>query len=81
METEAFYRLLREVVDRLRPKEKSKWVKEQEAMELLGIKSKTTLWKLRSEGKIRYAQPSKKVIMYDRSSIDQYLEKNSFETF
>ena len=81
METEAFYSLLREVVERLKPEEKEKWIVEPEAMKLLGIKSKTTLWKLRSEGAIRYSQPSKKVILYDRQSIDRYLEDNAFDTF
>jgi hypothetical protein len=81
IETEAFYQLLAEVVRRLKPDEKDKWIAETEAMQLLGIKSKTTLWKLRSEGRIRYSQPSKKVILYDRASIDEYLEDNAYETF
>jgi len=45
-------------------------------MEILGIKSKGTLQKLRDEGKIRFSQPEKKIILYDRESIDQYLEKH-----
>lgn len=81
IETEAFYALLHEVVQRLKPEDKDKWIQEPEAMELLGIKSKTTLWKLRSEGRIRYSQPSKKVILYDRNSIEDYLEDNAYETF
>lgn len=50
-------------------------------MRLLNIKSKTTLQKLRDEGRIRYTQPEKKIILYDRDSIDAYLENNSKDTF
>ena len=35
-----------------------KWIDEPEATELLGVKSKSEMWKLRSLGKIRYSQPS-----------------------
>jgi hypothetical protein len=44
---------------------------------LLSIKSKTTLQKLRDEGKIRFTQPQKRLILYDRSSIAAYLERNA----
>lgn len=62
-------------------KTEDKWVRSVEAMELLGIKSKTTLQKLRDEGKIRFSQPYKKVILYDRESILKFLNANSKETF
>lgn len=61
LETEAFYALVEEVVKRLREKEnegQDKWIDGDEAMRLLRIKSKTTLQKLRDEGK--YASPSPK---------------------
>ncbi|RYZ84994.1 MAG: DNA-binding protein, partial [Proteobacteria bacterium] len=48
---------------------------------LLKIKSKTTLQKLRDEGKIRFSQPQKKLILYDRDSINTYLEQNAKKTF
>ena len=50
-------------------------------MEILGIKSKGTLQKLRDEGKIRFSQPEKKIILYDRESIEQYLEKHAKDIF
>ncbi|MEM6767521.1 MAG: helix-turn-helix domain-containing protein [Bacteroidota bacterium] len=50
-------------------------------MEILTITSKTTLQKLRDEGKIRFSQPMKKLILYDRESILTYLEENAQETF
>jgi Helix-turn-helix domain len=84
LEEEAFYALVETVVSRL--KEKSgvthdRWISDEDAMQLLNIKSKTTLQKLRDEGKIRFTQPQKKIILYDRDSIDQYLEQHARETF
>jgi len=84
LEEDAFYTLVEQVVARLKKennKEKAKWVPDEVAMQLLNIKSKTTLQKLRDEGKIRFSQPQKKVILYDMDSINQYLEKNARETF
>ncbi|MEP7218857.1 MAG: helix-turn-helix domain-containing protein [Bacteroidota bacterium] len=50
-------------------------------MRLLNIKSRTTLQKLRDEGKIRFSQPQKKIILYDRDSIEAYLQKHAHNTF
>lgn len=84
LEEEAFFQLIEQVVARLREKhgdEKDKWISDEQAMQLLNIKSKTTLQKLRDEGKIRFSQPQKKIILYDRESILEYLEKNARNTF
>lgn len=84
LEEDAFYNLVEQVVARLKKensKEKVKWVDDEQAMQLLNIKSKTTLQKLRDEGKIRFSQPQPRVILYDTDSINQYLEKNARETF
>lgn len=84
LEEKAFYELVEQVVSRLREKNnvvRHKWVANDEAMHLLNIKSKTTLQKLRDEGKVRFSQPERKIILYDRDSIDAYLEKNSKDTF
>ena len=83
IESSAFYEIIEEIVRRLEhgQKQPNRWILEEEAMSLLGVRSKTTLWKLRTEGKIAYTQPSRKVILYDRESIMEYLEKyrnNSF---
>ena len=83
IESEAFYKLLEEVFQRLikiKAKE-DKWIPASEAMRMLGIKSKTTLQRWRDEGRIRFTQPEKKVILYDRDSIAQFLEKHAKETF
>lgn len=84
LESEAFYALVEEVVDRLKEKQGvtyDKWIADEEAMRLLRISSKTTLQKYRDEGFIRFSQPSKKLILYDRDSINEFLEKNSKDTF
>lgn len=84
LQDEAFFALVEEVVERLREKnsqEKEKWVSGEQAMQLLNITSKTTLQKLRDEGKIRFSQPQKKIILYDRESIATYLERNARNTF
>lgn len=84
LETKAFYALVEEVVKRIRNKEhiqQDKWLNTEDAMDLLKIRSKTTLQKLRDEGKIRYSQPQKKIILYDRDSILAYLDKNAQNTF
>ncbi len=84
LEEAAFYSLVEQVVARLntqRGEEKERWISDEQAMTLLNVKSKTTLQKLRDEGKIRFSQPQKKIILYDRASISEYLEKNARNTF
>lgn len=84
IEDAAFYALFKKVVDTLKEKKKEvpdKWISGAEAMHLLRIKSKTTLQKLRDEGQIRYTQPEKKIILYDRNSIDAFLEDFVQEPF
>lgn len=84
LESEAFYALVEEVVNRLKEKngiEHDKWISDEEAMKLLHISSKTTLQKYRDEGLIRFTQPSKKVILYDRNSILEFLNTKAKDTF
>jgi len=81
---EAFYALIDRVVERIKEKQNNstdKWISGEEAMKILRITSKTTLQKLRDEGKIRFSQPEKKIILYDLDSIHAYLNKNVNETF
>ncbi|MBS1585836.1 MAG: helix-turn-helix domain-containing protein [Bacteroidetes bacterium] len=80
----ALYKLIEECVEKLKHNhnaEQDKWINDTEAMHALNIKSRTTLQKLRDEGKIRFSQPQKKIILYDRASINEYLEHNARETF
>ena len=53
LQDEAFYQLIEDVVERLKEKQNiihDKWISPERAMEVLNIKSKTTLQKLRDKG-------------------------------
>jgi len=85
LETAAFYALIDAVVDRMKEADQAhkmdKWISEPEAMRLLRVSSKTTISEMRNNGDIRYTQPRRKIILYDRDSITDYLEKHARETF
>lgn len=84
LQEEAFYALFDKVVEHVEAKRRDKpdkWIDSEEAMRELRIKSTTTLQKLRDEGKIRFSQPQKKIILYDRDSIMEYIEQHARETF
>ncbi len=84
LQDEALYMLIEQCVARLREQfsvEKEKWIDGAEVMRMLSIKSTTTLQRLRDEGEIRFSQPRKKIIVYDRESVEAYLEKHARETF
>lgn len=84
LQDEAFYELVEEVSQRLIAKQQTqedKWLDTDEAMRILKIKSKTTLQQLRDEGKVRFSQPQKKVILYDRNSLIAYIEEHAKDTF
>ncbi len=84
LEDKAFYSLIEEVVARLKQsgdEKLDKWINDEQAMQLMNIKSKTTMQKLRDEGKIRFSQPQKKIILYDRDSILTYLNEHAKTTF
>lgn len=84
LQDEAFYKLIDEVIDRLQicsNEQQAKWIDTEAAMHLLNIKSKTTLQKLRDEGKVRYSQPQPRIILYDRDSLHEYLEQHAKNTF
>ncbi|MCM4169810.1 hypothetical protein KCTC52924_03588 [Arenibacter antarcticus] len=84
LQEEAFYALFDKVLEHIEGKVKdkpAKWIDGEEAMSIVKIKSTTTLQKLRDEGKIRFSQPQKKIILYDRDSINEYIENYARETF
>lgn len=83
LESDAFYALVDQVVERMvaaQDDTPNKWISDEEAMQLLRIRSKNTLLKLRDERAIRFTQPVKKLILYDRDSIFEYLEKHAKDT-
>lgn len=84
LQDEAFYKLIEDVVERLKEKQNikhDKWISPERAMEVLNIKSKTTLQKLRDEGQITFSQPQKKIILYDYDSILDYLKSHTKSSF
>ena len=83
LESKAFYELVQQVTDKLMEakEEKPEWISGEEAMDMLKITSKTTLQKLKNEGHIGYSQPMKKLLLYNRESILQYIEKHSEKPF
>lgn len=85
-EDRAFYAMidkLESYLDNKKPKptQGDKWISGEEAMRMMRITSKTTLQKFRDEGKIRYSQPEKKIILYDADSIRDFIEDFTYETF
>ena len=84
LEDNAYFALLEQSAARLIDKygeHQIKWLNDAQAMQLLNIKSHTTLQKLRDEGKIRFSQPQKRIILYDRASLNEYLEHHARNTF
>jgi hypothetical protein len=84
LQDEAFYALIDKVVARIKEQQgtkEDKWISGEEAMRKLRITAKSTLQKLRNEGKIRFSHPEKKLILYDVDSIYEYLEKHTKNTF
>lgn len=82
LETPAFERLVQTVAQQLIEKQgirNSKWVSKEDAMALLGVTSHTTLQRYRDERRIRFTQPDKKVILYDRESIEEFLNRNAID--
>ena len=85
LRSDAFYTLLDEAVNHIDSKfnlsKESPWLDSNEAMKVLNISSRTTLQKFRDEGKIRFSQTSKKVILYERKSLLDFLESHAQSTF
>lgn len=84
LEDKALYLLIDEVYERLQEKQNTspaRWIDAEEAMSILKIKSKTTLQQLRDEGKIVFSQPQKRIILYDRISLEKYIESHAHKTF
>lgn len=79
LQSEALYQLVDKVVEHVKETyqvKDDKWITPDQAMRMLNITSDTTLQKLRDNLEIEFTQPSRKIILYDRTSIDAYLEKH-----
>ena len=84
LEERAFLALVDRLIDHIDTRfdeRDQKWIDGNDAMKMLNIKAPSTLQNLRDEGKIRFTQPSRKIILYDRDSINDYLEAHAKDTF
>ncbi len=84
LEDAALQALVEKVIERIKDKtgvKTDKWISGEETMRMLRITSKATLQKFRDEGRIRFSQPEKKIILYDSDSILEYLNKHAKDTF
>lgn len=80
IEEQSFYQLIDKVLSEMQEKfgnKEPEWIHETAAMTLLGIRSKTSLQRLRDHDLIRFTQPSRKIIMYYKPSILEYLEAHA----
>ena len=84
LESPAFTALMDRLIEQMEDKlagQQDQWISDAEAMQLLRITSRTTLQKYRDEGQLRFSQPSRKVILYDRDSILAFIEKHAKDPF
>lgn len=84
IEAEAFEELVRTVIHHFKPEfEKSnfRWVSSDVAKEMLNISSDGALANYRHAGKIVFSQISKKNILYDRESIEAFIEQKRSKRF
>lgn len=84
IDEEAFFELINRVLKHIEQNHSDKkkpWLTPEQAMKALNISSKTTLQRYRDQGKIRFARPSPKIILYDPQSIDDFLENHAQDPF
>ena len=80
MDTHAFDEIISQVINTVKAKMKTKpedWIGEDDAKELLGISSKSTMQRFRTEDRITFSLVTKKNIKYSRASILKYLKSKS----
>ncbi|WP_185096857.1 helix-turn-helix domain-containing protein [Roseivirga seohaensis] len=83
IESKAFEELLNQLVEKLQPTEKelNKWIDGKEAMEILHITAKSTLQKMRDNGEIEFSKINDRTILYNRFSIEEFIESKKSKTF
>ena len=80
IEEQSFYQLLDKVITEMEQKfgkKEDEWIHETNAMKLLGIRSKTSMQRLRDHDMIKFTQPSRKIILYHKPSLLEYLESHA----
>ena len=86
VEKEAFQNLMKKVDELhagvISKKEEplSDWIDGQTVLKMLGV-SKRTLQSFRDQGKIEFSMVSRKLIYYNRNSIEQLMNRNVFKPF
>ena len=75
LESEALKMLIKKLAIQI-SNEVQPWLDEKEAMELLRIKSKTTLMKFKNQGAIEFRKLSSKHILYNRQSILDFIDNH-----
>ena len=91
-EQESYYKMVRELKQQIKEavkdartesvesakknKVRNNWISSDEAMDILGIRSKTTLQKYRDENNIKYSQ-SGRLIRYYKPSLYDFLETST----
>lgn len=58
-----------------------KWMDIEDVMMTLRIKSRSTIQDLRNRGELRFCKINSKTILYDRSSVNEYIQKHIKEKF
>lgn len=80
IEEQSFYELLDKLYERFEEKygkQESEWVDEKEAMQILNIRSKSTLSSYRNQDLIRFSQSSRKLILYHKPSLIAFIESHA----
>ncbi|PTT76534.1 MULTISPECIES: helix-turn-helix domain-containing protein [unclassified Chryseobacterium] len=84
-DSETFYKMVKKIVERIKSEEikdkETDFISEKEAMQLLGISSKSTLQKYRDQSVITFYKLSGRKIRYSRLSIEKFIhsKKESFD--
>ncbi len=78
---ETFFKLLEKFYQQLKSKEEvEEFLSEQETMKLLNITSKSTLFRYRSTG-LGFYQIGKRVILYKKSEVIEFIEQHKVSGF
>jgi predicted DNA-binding transcriptional regulator AlpA len=58
-----------------------KWIGLDEVMRMTGIRSRSTIQDMRNRGEIRFSKLNSKNIIYDRASVNEFIDKHIKEQF
>lgn len=83
MDEEAFYQAIQKLFQQFKAEQKEGdiYLSESETMKMLKITSKTTLWNYRNSGKLPYYQINKRVILYLKSEVEEFIKQHKVNTF